>query len=86
MKQIEKAWISIVFLCTLVQVISFAQKPMAVLFSATPESYPGAKDGKIVATISDMKLYPAPYTFRIRDRNFNGQEYVNNTGTYRLDF
>ncbi len=40
----------------------------AVNFSTTPESYPGAMDGKIVATI-DTILYPPPYTFRINELN-----------------
>lgn len=53
-----------------------------VLFSATPESYPGANDGKITATIADMNQNPPPYTFRIVETGEeNPIEIQNNTGT-----
>ena len=53
-----------------------------VLFNTTPESFPGANDGKVVMTIADMNQNPPPYTFRITELDEeNPIEIQNNTGT-----
>ena len=46
-----------------------------------PESYPGAMDGKIVATVN-TSLYSSPYTFRITELNGDPIDFVDYTGTH----
>lgn len=69
------------FICLFLQQTMPLQAQYDVLFSPTPESYPGANDGKITATIPDMSQNPPPYTFRIvEEGQENPIEILNNTG------
>lgn len=62
--------------------IEFGLSQYAVNFTATPESHPGAMDGKIIATIADMARFPPPYIFKINEANQNPIEVRDTTGTF----
>ncbi len=81
MKEVFRIF-SIAFILSLrFSVEGVTQNPYAVLFSATPESYPGGKDGKLVVTVANQNLYTAPYTFKINEINGDPIEIINNDGT-----
>jgi len=69
------------FLIIALQSISVCIAQNDITLSATPESYPGAMDGKIVATV-DIANFPPPYLFRINELEGDALEFQNYTGTF----